>query len=76
VYWEGEHLPYGSPQHHELIAAAIRARIMQSEGLRQTLISTRGLELMHDTGAPESPKTSLPATVFLRTLNALREELP
>lgn len=75
VYWAGERLPYGSAPHHELIAAAIRARIQQSEGLRQALISTRGQALVHETGAPDSPRTSLPTPVFCRIMNELRDEL-
>lgn len=75
VYWQGERLPYGSAQHHQLIEAAIRARIKQSEGLRQALISTRDYELVHETGAPDSPRTSLPTPVFCRIMNDLRDEL-
>lgn len=75
VYWQGERLPYGAERHHGLIEAAIRARILQSEGLRQALISTRGLTLVHETGAPDSPKTSLPTPVFCRIMNDLRDEL-
>ncbi len=75
VYWRGECLPYGSERHHQLIASAIRARILQSEGLRQALISTQGLVLVHETGAPDSPKTSLPTPVFCRIINELRDEL-
>lgn len=75
AYWNGQCLPYGSTQHHQLIERAIRARIDQSMGLQKTLLSTSGLDLVHDTGRAESPTTSLPATIFCRILSDLREEL-
>lgn len=76
VYWAGERIAYGSADHHRLIGRAIRARIEQSIGLQKVLLSTDGLELVHNTGPePESPATSLPATVFCRILTELREEL-
>lgn len=75
AYWNGQCLPYGSTQHHQLIESAIRARIEQSIGLQRALLSTSGLELVHDTGRAEASTTSLPATVFCRILTAIREEL-
>lgn len=76
VYWAKTALGYGSFEHHQLIGRAIRARIEQSIGLQKALISTDGLTLIHETGSePESPATSLPATVFCSILTDLREEL-
>lgn len=75
AYWEGQCLPYGSTQHHQLIEGAIRARIAQSIGLQRVLLSTAGSVLVHDTGRPESQTTSLPAAVFCRILTAIREDL-
>ncbi len=75
VYWNGDCLAYGSAQHHQLIEAAIRTRILQSEGLRQALLSTQGLQLVHETGFPDSPNTSLPTPVFCRIMNEIRQEL-
>ncbi|HUH87535.1 MAG TPA: hypothetical protein VL003_05720 [Pusillimonas sp.] len=76
AYWEGKKLAYGSTEHHELIAKAIRARIVQNAGLAQVLMSTAGSTLIHRVGnEPESPLTSLPATVFCRILTELRDEL-
>ncbi|HFH4003656.1 MULTISPECIES: hypothetical protein [Pseudomonas] len=75
VYWNRQCLPYGSTQHHQLIESAIRARIDQSIGLQRALLSTNGLDLVHDTGRAEAPTTSLPAIVFCRILTAIREEL-
>lgn len=75
VYWQGASLAYGSTAHHQLIEAAIRTRIEQSPGLQQALLSTVGSTLIHDTGHPESPTTSLPAVVFCRIFEDLRQDL-
>ncbi|MVT64493.1 hypothetical protein GPL21_05125 [Bradyrhizobium pachyrhizi] len=76
AYWQGHRIPYGSDEHHRLIERAIRARILQSEGLRAALKSTAGMTLIHEPGTgAESPTTSLPATVFCRILTQLRSEL-
>ena len=71
----GARIAYGSPEHHRLIERAIRARVSQSTGLRQALASTAGAAIAHETGAPESPATSLPATVFCHILETLREDI-
>lgn len=76
AYWSGQKLAYGSPEHHQLIERALRARIAQNTGLAQVLASTAGAALVHVTGhEPESPTTSLPAKVFCRILNEMREEI-
>src|SRR5690606_4651517 len=76
AYWAGVCIAYGSAEHHDLVARAIRARIEQCTGLRRVLMSTEGLTLIHETGhGPESPNTSLPATVFCGILTELRKEL-
>jgi len=75
AYWGGVRLTYGSPDHHRLIERAIRARIGQSKGLQEALKSTGDAALIHDTGAAESPMTSLPAAVFCRILSEIRAEL-
>ncbi|MBR8653351.1 hypothetical protein KDH83_08540 [Achromobacter sp. Marseille-Q0513] len=75
VHWQDARIAYGSAEHHRLIERAIRARVSQSTGLRQALASTAGAAIAHETGAPESPATSLPATVFCRILETLREDI-
>jgi len=76
AYWDGACIVYGSAEHHRLIERAIRARISQNQGLQDVLKSTEGVTLIHDTGTrPESPTTSLPASVFCRILNEVREEI-
>lgn len=76
AYWGGTRLQYGSPDHHCLIARAMRARIAQSVGLQEALKSTADATLIHDTGSgAESPTTSLPASVFCRILTEIRSQL-
>jgi len=76
AYWKGERIAYGSDAHHRLIEKAIRARIAQNQGLARVMESTRGQVLTHSTGSePEPPTTSLPAAVFCRILNEIRNEL-
>ncbi|MBB5216161.1 hypothetical protein [Parapusillimonas granuli] len=76
VYWSGQSIPFGSIEHHRLVARAVRARITQSLGLRTVLMSTKGMTLVHDTGhGPEPAVTSLPAAMFCATLAQLRDEL-
>lgn len=76
AYWNGLTLGYGSPEHHQLIERALRARMAQNSGLAQVLVSTAGATLIHRTGhEPESPTTSLPAAVFCRILTEMRDEL-
>lgn len=75
AYWQGRKFVYGSSEHHRLIERAIRARIAQNSGLAQVLASTGDATLVHITNEPESPTTSLPAVVFCRILNQMRDEL-
>lgn len=76
AYWNGQKIAYGSNEHHQLIARAIRARIAQNSGLAQVLATTAGATIIHRTGdEPESKTTSLPAVVFCRILTELRDEL-
>jgi predicted NAD-dependent protein-ADP-ribosyltransferase YbiA (DUF1768 family) len=75
VWWSGKKIPYGSPDHHALIARAIRAKVEQVPHVRAALIATEGLTLTHDVGQVESVYTSLPERVFVKILTDLREEL-
>lgn len=65
---------YGSDIHHHQIERAIRAKFEQNDDCIEALLATKGLELTHDTGEPESPDTSLPAKVFCDILTRIREE--
>jgi predicted NAD-dependent protein-ADP-ribosyltransferase YbiA (DUF1768 family) len=74
VWWSGAKIVYGTQQHHEVIAGAIRAKFEQNPDCRNALMATGTRTLMHDTGTPESPHTSLPAHVFCGILKHLRRE--
>jgi hypothetical protein len=75
VWWRGVQIPYGSSQHHALIERAIVQKCMQNDDCKEALLGTGDLKLIHDTGARESPHTSLPATVFCDILTRLRSKL-
>lgn len=75
AYWDGKRCDYGSPEHHHLIERAIRARIAQNGGLQAVLRTTAGATIVHRTGMPESPATSLPADIFCAMLTRIRSEL-
>ncbi|MCK9345279.1 MAG: hypothetical protein M0P64_04180 [Candidatus Pacebacteria bacterium] len=74
VWWENQVIPYGTPAHHRLIERAIRAKFEQNADAMNALLSTAGMQITHDIGAPESPTTSLPAVVFCDILIRIREE--
>lgn len=74
VWWNGRSELYGSSEHHNLIARAIRAKFAQNRGAQVALGATRGLVLVHRIGV-EQPTTSLPASVFCAILHDLRSEL-
>lgn len=74
VWWNGRSELYGSSEHHNLIARAIRAKFAQNRGAQAALQATRGLVLVHRIGV-EQPTTSLPASVFCDILHELRSEL-
>ena len=71
VWWNGKAIRYGTAKHHRLIARAIRAKFACNLGALMALQATRGLILIHDVG-PESPYTSLPASVFCEILTEIR----
>ncbi|MHA3902717.1 PAS domain S-box protein [Castellaniella sp. WN] len=74
AYWGEARIEFGSGEHHRLIGRALRARFAQNEGLRRVLDSTRGLEILHQTGeGPEPERTSLPAALFCRILADIRD---
>ncbi|WP_366140705.1 PAS domain S-box protein [uncultured Castellaniella sp.] len=74
AYWDEASVEFGSDAHHRLVERALRARFDQNEGLRRVLQSTRGLDILHQTGeGPEPDRTSLPAALFCRILSDIRE---
>ena len=72
VWWKGQAIPYGSPEHHQLIERAIRAKFEQNADAMEALLATKELVLTHDLGSPDD--SALPATVFCAILTQIREE--
>jgi len=81
VWWTGQIISYGSPEHYALIERAIRAKLDQNPDAMHALLATKGMVLIHDydpgrpaPGRIESPYTSLPAEVFCDILSRIRYE--
>lgn len=67
--------PFGSPEHRQFIIRLLWAKFTSCEWARDALVSTQGLTLIHETGEPEHPQTSLTADDFCRTLETIRAYL-
>jgi predicted NAD-dependent protein-ADP-ribosyltransferase YbiA (DUF1768 family) len=75
VWWQGRAVSFKSEEYYQLIERGIRAKLDQNATARQALFDTRNAELVHDTGRPESPNTSLPSERFVSILMKIRTEL-
>lgn len=75
VWWKNKTIKYGSIEHHNLINKAICCKFNQNIDAMKALLETDGLVLIHDTGYPDSPKTSLPAEIFCKILINIREKI-
>ena len=75
VWWQENAIPFKSDAYYALVERAIRAKFDNNETARQALLATGEAELVHDTGKPESPHTSLPAERFIGILTRIRSEL-
>ncbi len=73
VWWNGEQIPYRSAKHTELIRRAIEAKFAQNPDALEALNATRGLTIIHETGQPESPTTTLPAVTYCAILTTIRD---
>ncbi len=73
--FDGRSFELGSPEHHELVKEAIKAKLLAHPELCAQFVATRPRTIVHETGFPESRFTQLPAVVFCRILTELREEL-
>jgi hypothetical protein len=76
IYWLGERFTFRGPEHISLIESGIRACFLQNPQLMEFLHNTKGMTLIHDTGRPENPKTSLPASEFCAILTSIRDWKP
>lgn len=73
VWWNGMTITYRSPEHAALIRRAIEAKFAQNPDALEALKATRGLTIIHETGHPESPTTTLPAVVYCEILTTIRD---
>ena len=73
--YEGEEYKFGSPGHHELVKAAVRASLEQNPEIAEAFRLTYPRPIEHDTGRPEDPGTSLTGSKFAQILEEIRQEL-
>ena len=75
VWWQGREFEFRSKEHFALVERGLMAKFTQSDRSRRALIATEGMTLRHDLGHPESAQISLPARVFIRILNRIRDDI-
>lgn len=73
VWWNGEQIPYRSAKHADIIRRAIEAKFAQNPDALEALKATRGLKIVHETGQPESPTTTLNAVTYCAILTEIRD---
>jgi predicted NAD-dependent protein-ADP-ribosyltransferase YbiA (DUF1768 family) len=72
--YEGIDYRFGSPEHHQLIKTAIRASLDQNPALKTAFLATHPRPIIHQTGRPDPPTTSLPSEKFAQLLEEIRRE--
>lgn len=73
--YNGETIKFGSPEHHELVKRALRAKIEQNPELLASFVASKPKPIYHDTGHAEKPHAFYPNVVFARHLTEIRDEL-
>jgi len=73
--YDGRRFALGGPEHHALIARAIRAKLAEHPDLAREFAATHPRPIVHVTREPERPGTFMPAAALCRILTALRDEL-
>ncbi len=71
----GRRFTLGSPEHHALIARAIRAKLAAHPDLARDFVATHPRPIVHVTAEPERPGTFMPGAVLCRILTEIRDEL-
>lgn len=71
----GRRFALGGPEHHALIARAIRAKLVAHPDLARDFASTHPRPIVHATAEPERPGTFMPASALCRILTEIRDEL-
>lgn len=75
VWWRGEPIEFRSEAYYQLVLRAIRQKFASNEAASAALSGTGSAQLVHETGKPEKPGTSLPAQRFVEMLTEIRLEL-
>ncbi len=73
--YRGQRFALGGPEHHALVARAIRAKLNKHPGLARDFAATHPRPIVHVTREPERPGTFMPAFAFCRILTEIRDEL-
>jgi len=71
----GRRFALGGPEHHALIARAIRAKLAAHSSLARDFAATHPRPIVHVTREPERPGTFMPAAALCRILTEIRDEL-
>jgi predicted NAD-dependent protein-ADP-ribosyltransferase YbiA (DUF1768 family) len=71
----GRRFALGGPEHHALIARAIRAKLAAHPDLARAFAATHPRPIVHVTREPARPGTFLSAAALCRILTQLRDEL-
>lgn len=76
--WQGSKIVVGSPEHHQLMRMAIKAKLKQNRPILRLFLASWGEEFTHilrDKDGNELPDSkSIPAKVFCQILTQLRCE--
>ena len=75
IVYGGKSMLRGSPEHHDLIKAAIRAKLQYHPDIAERFRRSKPRPITHETGVQDKPGATFPATVFVRILTELRDEL-
>lgn len=73
--YDGKVFDIGSPEHLALIKRALHAKVDQNPEVGEAFADTYPRPIIHDTGHPDKPGVLFPATVFVRLLTEVRQEL-
>ena len=71
----GKRFSLGGPEHHALIARAIRAKLDAHPDLANAFAATHPRPIIHVTREPERPGTFMPGVALCRILTELRDAL-
>jgi predicted NAD-dependent protein-ADP-ribosyltransferase YbiA (DUF1768 family) len=74
VVYREERIRLGSPEHHELVKRALRAKLSAHPDIARDLVETGDRPLIHETGYPDRPGAEFPREVFCGLLTELRYE--